>query len=71
MAIGGQLLNQNSGINILAGRRQSAGGLGVNKFTPAPWRASMNDDIGGVGESGSAVFLTEPRANASRMNVRH
>ena len=61
-SMGGGLLNQNSGLNILAARNS------VNNFSPAPRRASMNDDIEGGG-----AFMTEPRASvgrtASRTNV--
>ena len=51
------LLNQNSGLNILAGRPAP------NVFSPAPRRQSMNDDL----NNGGTFTLTEPPP-ASRTN---
>ena len=60
MGIG--LLNQSSGINILAARPSAS------IFSPAPRRVSMNDDLDNANNAGT--FLTEPRATVGRTSSR-
>lgn len=67
-SMGVGLLNQSSGINILAAKPSAS------IFSPAPRRISMNDDLDNANSNVNAgTFLTEPRATvgrtASRTNV--
>ena len=62
------LINQSSGINILAAKPSAS------IFSPAPRRVSMNDDLDNNASGvNPGTFLTEPRATvgrtASRTNV--